>query len=223
MTKRLGSLIIVMFVAFSLVMTGCKKDPGTPPTDVLNAARQALMASDLERCAPEEFARAQELLAQAEEAVEDEDYDRAEQLADEALAMAREARRVAQANPDCQPEPVEEEPVVEEEVEEPPYEFTTVYFDFDSSRLRDEAQRELRQHADELEENESIRIRIEGHCSEEGTNEYNLALGERRARSVRDYLVRLGVDESRLSTISYGEERPVGRGSVNRRCEFDVR
>ena len=45
MTKRLGSLIVVMFVAFSLVMTGCKKDPGTPPTDVLNAARQALMAS----------------------------------------------------------------------------------------------------------------------------------------------------------------------------------
>ena len=67
---------------------------------------------------------------------------------------------------------------------------------------------------------------IEGHCDERGTNEYNMALGDRRARSARDFLVNLGVDASRISTVSYGEEKPADPGKTeeawakNRRAQF---
>jgi peptidoglycan-associated lipoprotein len=74
----------------------------------------------------------------------------------------------------------------------------------------------------------SLKIQIEGHCDERGSNEYNLALGERRATSAKLYLIKLGVPENRLSTISYGEERPLDPGhneeawAKNRRCHFVI-
>ncbi len=84
-----------------------------------------------------------------------------------------------------------------------------IHFDYDQSRLASEAREQLARSAHFLEERPELMVTIEGHCDERGTNEYNLALGERRARSAKDYLVSLGVSASRLSTISYGEERPV--------------
>ncbi len=88
-----------------------------------------------------------------------------------------------------------------------------VFFAFDSSELRPDARDLLRKQAEWLASNRSARITIEGHCDERGTREYNLALGERRANAVRSYLVALGVDSDRLSTISYGKERPAVLGS----------
>ena len=84
-----------------------------------------------------------------------------------------------------------------------------IYFDFDKSDLRPESQAQLAKNADWLKANPTYKATIEGHCDERGTNEYNLALGERRANAAKDYLVSLGVDASRLETISYGEEHPV--------------
>ena len=86
-----------------------------------------------------------------------------------------------------------------------------VYFDFDRYDLRADARETLKGNADWLRANPATRIEIEGHCDERGTNEYNLALGARRAQSVKDYLVTLGISAERLSTISYGEELPVCR------------
>ncbi len=86
-----------------------------------------------------------------------------------------------------------------------------VYFDFDRYDLRADARDTLKVNADWLRKNPATRIEIEGHCDERGTNEYNLALGARRAQSVKDYLVTLGISPARLSTISYGEELPVCR------------
>lgn len=84
-----------------------------------------------------------------------------------------------------------------------------VYFDFDKSELRPEAREALTRNAAFLRQHPEFLVTIEGHCDERGTNEYNLALGERRANSAKGYLTSLGVDGSALRTISYGEERPV--------------
>ncbi len=103
-----------------------------------------------------------------------------------------------------------------------------IYFDFDRSNIKPEFQPVLEGISAWLNERPSKQLLIEGHCDERGTNEYNLALGERRALSVRRYLVGLGIAPDRLHTISYGEERPAAPGSdesawsQNRRAEFKV-
>lgn len=84
-----------------------------------------------------------------------------------------------------------------------------VYFEFDKSDLKPEARQKLDGNARWLRSHPEFLVRIEGHCDERGTNEYNLALGERRANTAKDYQVSLGVEGGRLETISYGEERPV--------------
>ena len=84
-----------------------------------------------------------------------------------------------------------------------------IYFDFDKSDLKPEATEALGSDAQFLRDNPEFIITVEGHCDERGTNEYNLALGERRANAAKGYLVSLGVSADRLNTISYGEERPV--------------
>ena len=103
-----------------------------------------------------------------------------------------------------------------------------IYFDFDSSDLSASARETLSKNAAALKKAASARIRIEGNCDENGSAEYNLALGERRAKAAQQYLVTLGVSPDRLSTISYGKEKPAVQGSdesawkQNRRDEFIV-
>jgi peptidoglycan-associated lipoprotein len=84
-----------------------------------------------------------------------------------------------------------------------------VYFEYDEASLSDDARDKLARNADLLKSQGQFMVTIEGHADERGTNEYNLALGDRRANAVRDYLGSLGVAGDRLRTISYGEERPV--------------
>jgi peptidoglycan-associated lipoprotein len=84
-----------------------------------------------------------------------------------------------------------------------------IYFDFDKYNLTETAQATLQSKADWLKENPDIYITIEGHADERGTNEYNLALGDRRAESAKSFLVDLGIEPYRISTVSYGEERPL--------------
>lgn len=90
---------------------------------------------------------------------------------------------------------------------------TVIGFEFDSSTLSDDARDKLQQNADWLREDPARTLVIEGHTDQTGTDEYNLALGERRARAMRDYLTRLGVPPARIKTISYGEERPAATGA----------
>jgi len=89
-----------------------------------------------------------------------------------------------------------------------------VFFAFDSSELTAEARTTLEKQAFWLRKYPQSTVTIEGHCDERGTREYNLALGERRAAAARDYMVSLGVDPSRVATISYGKERPAVPGST---------
>jgi len=88
-----------------------------------------------------------------------------------------------------------------------------VFFATNKSVLTTASRDTLRKQAAWLRENKSINVTVEGHCDERGTREYNLALGERRANAVKDYLMTYGISGSRLSTISYGKERPVNSGS----------
>jgi peptidoglycan-associated lipoprotein len=89
----------------------------------------------------------------------------------------------------------------------------TVYFGYDSSALSDDAKAVLTAQANYLKNNSSTNVVVEGHCDERGTREYNIALGERRANATKQFLVGAGVDSSRITTISYGKERPVASGS----------
>jgi len=101
-----------------------------------------------------------------------------------------------------------------------------IYFDYDRSELNTEAQGTLKGIAGVLQSNPSYSLDVSGHCDERGTIEYNLALGERRARAAKKFLMTLGIAGDRVSTISYGEERPVDAKSSeaawakNRRDEF---
>lgn len=103
----------------------------------------------------------------------------------------------------------------------------TVYFDYNSFTLRQDAIATLQRNADMIRQVPGVMIQIEGHCDDRGTQEYNLALGEKRALATREYLISLGIPADRIVTISYGEEMPdaIGTGESvwqqNRRCEFN--
>lgn len=103
-----------------------------------------------------------------------------------------------------------------------------IRFEYDSAALTDEARAALEKHALWLQGHREARATIEGHCDERGTVEYNLALGEQRARATRDYLVSLGVAAERLRAVSFGKERPLDPGNSeaawakNRRAHFAV-
>lgn len=103
-----------------------------------------------------------------------------------------------------------------------------VYFNFDQATIRDDQIPRIEQNGQYLKDNTASNIVIEGNCDEQGTNEYNLALGERRAINAKNYLISLGVEEFRIRTTSYGEERPLFTGfdefdySQNRRDDFIV-
>lgn len=105
----------------------------------------------------------------------------------------------------------------------------TIFFDYNKSILRGDTKDALKDNAEYLKENTELEILIEGYCDERGTIEYNMVLGQKRAAVVRDYLSKLGVSSGRISTISYGEEKPSDYGHTeaawakNRRAEFKIR
>jgi peptidoglycan-associated lipoprotein len=103
-----------------------------------------------------------------------------------------------------------------------------VFFDYDKSVIRQDAKKSLDENVKWLKANSSAKITVEGHCDERGTREYNLGLGQRRAKATKDYLVAAGIDPKRIKTISYGKERPFALGHdesawrLNRRSHFVV-
>ena len=144
---------------------------------------------------------------------------------------------------EAQPAPIKSEPISETPQEaikqetpregvkgaaELQNELQKIYFNFDSAVLSDESRNALSKNSDLLGKNPSIKVRIEGNCDERGSDDYNMALGERRAKAAKDYLVNLGVKSGRLSIISYGEEKPADPGhdeaawAKNRRDEFVI-
>lgn len=123
-----------------------------------------------------------------------------------------------------------DEPVSPPPAELPPtVALEDVFFDFDRFNIRTEARDLLSRNAKQLKDAPRVRVLIEGHCDERGTRAYNMALGDKRARAAKDFLVRYGIDGGRIDIVSYGEDRPFARGStdsawqLNRRAHFVVR
>ena len=135
-----------------------------------------------------------------------------------------EAQRRAEAERQARLQDTEKGQSIRDQIQT--FEAEPVYFDFNSSELAPQYRPVLEKKARWLKGHPEYNLKIEGHCDERGTEEYNLALGERRAKVVMNYLVSLGVPSGRISTISYGEERPSTSGhdemawAKNRRAEF---
>jgi len=138
-----------------------------------------------------------------------------------ALGCARKQTVKPVEEPVVEPTPVKVEKV---EPKKPALMLQRIFFDFNKSEIRADAAQTLSKNADMLTQNSEVNIVIEGHCCEIGTAEYNLGLSERRARSAYEYLAMLGIGKNRMSTLSYGEEKPLDPNDLpkNRRCEFVV-
>lgn len=132
-------------------------------------------------------------------------------------------------------QPIKEAPIKSQAVEatvkadtQPEADLEKIFFDFDSYTLSPTARDTLEKNAKIIEKRTGVRLRVEGHCDERGSDEYNLALGEKRARIAMQYLVTMGIPAERLAVISYGKEKPADQGSneaawvKNRRDEFVI-
>lgn len=168
-------------------------------------------------------------------AVEEKAVDTSAQEAEEAAKKAEmERQKEAERQRQLEEERLKAERMKNEEMARQAqaarnmFENEDIAFDFDSAVLTYQAQSLLKAKATWLRNNSNETVIIEGHCDERGTNAYNLALGERRAESVKGFLSNLGISDSRLTTISYGEEKPLDSASneeawaKNRRAHFVV-
>ncbi|MFN3739071.1 MAG: peptidoglycan-associated lipoprotein Pal [Thermodesulfovibrionales bacterium] len=182
-------------------------------------------------CTPREVVQQE---AQKPEAPEVAQRPKAPEVTQKTEEVKPETEKITPPAPEIITEkPVTETPVVaKKEAEVKPevkkIEFSDIHFDFDKYDIREDARPVLERLATWLKENPKARVLIEGHCDERGTNQYNLALGERRAVAAKNYLMTLGIASSRIDTVTYGEERPLcreqteGCWQLNRRAHFVV-
>ncbi len=212
---------------------------GGPPTEQMTEAESAIADAILaKKCAPEDYAAAERMYAKAQKLSDEEDYDGAEAAARAAKKLAIKARDKALANrDDCLRPKAEQPPDLSDFAETnpaPPVDadsggMKTVFFDYNAFELTGEARQTMANNAAWLKRNATAQITVEGHCDKRGSTEFNLALGEKRAKVVKKYLRSLGVQADRLAVISYGEEQPADYGDSeqsfarNRRAEFRVR
>jgi peptidoglycan-associated lipoprotein len=185
---------------------------------MLFAAVISVLAFSVSGCAKKKVTAEEEMGAAAEETALQPGDAGYEKIYEESMASKEESLE-AQAAMEKEPE------VLEGRTSAP---LLPIYFDFDKSNIREDQRARIVENATFLSENKAVRVRIEGNCDERGTNEYNMALGERRANSAKKYLVNLGIHEDRMHTISYGEEKPLLHGhdeyswAQNRRDDFVV-
>ncbi|MEW6616739.1 MAG: peptidoglycan-associated lipoprotein Pal [Thermodesulfobacteriota bacterium] len=213
MVKKLSVYLLVFSLTFSLSL-------------FLNACVKKVLKEEAvkteEEVLPEEEPRGElkeePKVSQPLESEKDDKAAREAQLKEEELREQREREEAASR---------EEAAKIEAQLREE-FENTDVHFDFDKFSLTNKAREILAKKASWLQGHTGVKIKIEGHCDERGSNEYNMALGERRADSAMKYLVNAGVEASRVETISYGEEKPLDPGhnedawAKNRRAHFKI-
>ncbi|GAB6271768.1 MAG: hypothetical protein STSR0003_16120 [Smithella sp.] len=205
MKKHLTWIGLLMVLAFSLALfSGCAEKKAVVKNEAATQEQKVAAAQDAAPAVAQQAATAA--------VTDDEAAKRAKEQAakDEAArkAAAREAwlKKNAEALTDLNVQ--------------------NIYFDYDKSSIRPDAREILKANAEIFNKNGNAAIVVEGHCDERGTAEYNMALGERRAQETKQYLVNLGINASRIETISYGEERPLDNRSIeeawaqNRRAQF---
>ena len=197
--KRLIYPALVLAIAIIMIVPACQQKKK------ISSQPPTTTAEEEAKRKAEEKARHKEL--ERQKAIEEESLQE-ESIKDAGLADEMETERK-----------LTEQAVFENE---------DIHFEFDSIRLNPQGQEILRKKAQWLRENPRVRVVIEGHCDNRGTNEYNLALGDRRAHSAKVFLIDLGIDETRIQTLSLGEERPLDLGGTeqawarNRRAHFVI-
>ena len=205
MKKQMWVWSMLFFFVTSLLLTiSCTQTPVAPEPSVTDSEAEMMAQKAAENARQEEVARQKKVAAAEAERLrlqkEQERLERERVAAEQRAIAAARSRFIGD----------------------------DTHFDFDSAAIRADAEDLLKLKAGWLKKNPGVSAIIEGHCDERGTNEYNLALGDRRAQGVRQYLVNLGIDGSRLTSISYGEERPVDPGkdedawAKNRRAHFTI-
>jgi peptidoglycan-associated lipoprotein len=182
--KSVGILIFIL--CFGLILTGCPKKTVLKEEPSIKKEEAARLEAERERAAKE--AREKEL-----EKMREEEAKKAQEKEFEKSLVAKK------------------EPGIEGEIFESRL-LKDIHFDFDKYDIRPGDAEILKENAALLSKYRTAKVQIEGHCDERGTIEYNLALGERRANSTKKYLISLGVSSDRISTISYGKERPLDPG-----------
>ena len=232
------SWLALLCASVAVIVAGCATTASyRPEIEGMKAALAQAKAAGAETLAPEEYAHAEACLDWlTHEATE---YD---PLADPSarnvigkcraafdalqkkLAATRESRLPMESVPSpAGPKPDAATPSPGAAKESP---LKDIFFDFDKSLIRPDAKKTLDENVRWLKGNPNATITIEGHCDERGTREYNLGLGERRAKATREYLVATGIDAKRIKTISYGKERPFAPGhdesawKLSRRAHF---
>ncbi|MBX2811752.1 MAG: OmpA family protein [Myxococcales bacterium] len=214
-------------------VAGCAKKTADLELGLADQALQKAIARNAQECAPDQYQAAEQRLADARRLAEEGDVDEAKRIAQEAESIALQA--LDASPPGC------DTVFAQNDVSEPTSTFGedasrivddlsealgTIYFDYNQYVIREESKQSLTEVASLLRQVPNTTLDIEGHCDVRGSTEYNLHLGERRARSVMKYLLAQGVDPDQVRTISYGEERPVDFGSTesahaaNRRAEL---
>jgi peptidoglycan-associated lipoprotein len=202
--------IMILILCFGLVLTGCpkktvvKEEPSAKTAEELALEKQKAAKLEAEKAAKEKESREKELAR-----IKEEETKKAKEKEFEKSLVAKR-------------EPGIEGVVLETKL------LKDIHFDFDKYDIRPGDAEILKGNAALLMKYPTVKIQIEGHCDERGTIEYNLALGERRASSAKNYLLSLGLSASRISTISYGKEKPLDPGhneeawAKNRRAHFIV-
>lgn len=212
-----------------LLMTGCAKDQ-VKPDEGIASEKPALSQPTAQQLAEQEAEKnrvAQQIAEQQAAAKREADRQaamKAEQLKDQQAKADESAglMRPAQATT------TESAASAASAAESAKKALATIYFDFDSYALSQASRDKLYSNAEYLLKKYQGKVRLEGHCDERGSDEYNLALGEKRAKAAMNYLLTLGVPEDQLSIISYGKERPLVNEhneeawAQNRRVEFEI-
>jgi peptidoglycan-associated lipoprotein len=212
-----------------LGIAGCPKKTAELELDLAKKAIDDARAAKANDCAKETFMAAEAALAEAQQLEKDGEADKAKEKAAQAQTLAEQA--LAASPKDCnQPKVVDEDG---DETTDASADrsinldqaLETVYFDYNDATIREDSKTMLSKVAQAMSAS-NTKLEIEGHCDVRGSTEYNLHLGERRARSVQKYLVTQGVQPDRIDVISYGEERVVDVGTSeeahqkNRRAEL---
>jgi len=234
MVRKVG--FSVLMILTMVLLASCGQDAKKAIDEAQLALNQAKDAGAPEY-APDEYKSAENLLAKAKDEYKTRDYkpaqadalsskEQAELAKKRALERKAEAAKPAEVTTAYNvPSLAEQEVPIKEQARAA---LKDINFEFDSSDLDDLAKQILVDNAKFLKDHPDLKIQIEGHCDERGSEEYNLALGERRAKAVRDYLVSLGIGPARLSIISYGETIPLDSGhsesawAKNRRAHFAI-
>ncbi len=221
----------VLSVAMAVALAGCPKKTAQMDLDLAKKAVDDARAAKANDCAKETFTAAETALAEAQQLEKDGEADKAKEKANQAKTLAEQALAAS-------PQGCDQAKTDEKDEKNPATNASaitninlddvleTIYFDYNDAAIREDSKAVLSKVAQALSKTPSVKLEIEGHCDVRGSTEYNLHLGERRARNVQKYLVTQGVAPDRLDVISYGEERLVDYGTTeeahqkNRRAEL---